>query len=293
MRILNYGSLNIDYVYQVDHIVLPGETIHGRSFETFPGGKGANQSAAIAKAGGRVWHAGKVGSDAGWLLETLNGFGVNTDLVRRSQGPSGHALIQVSADGENSIVLYGGGNQQISREEIDQTLGEFGAEDVLVLQNEISHIPYILERAISIGMRVVLNPAPYTEEISQWPLEQVATLVVNETEAAGIMGSAVSPEKTLDQLTSRYPDTEIVLTLGTAGAWYASGAERFYTPSLKVEAVDTTAAGDTFFGYYLVDRINDASPEEAMKTATAAAAITVSKLGAMKSIPYRDELGRS
>ncbi|AHC14911.1 ribokinase [Salinispira pacifica] len=290
MRILNYGSLNVDHVYSVPHIVRPGETLAGESLNFFAGGKGANQSVAIAKAGGDVWHAGKLGGDADWLLEKLQQFDVKTDYVTQDDGLSGHAIIQVSSQGENSIVLYGGGNQRITKEEIDATLVLFSRGDVLVLQNEINNIPHIMEKGLAQGLKIAVNPAPFTPDVSRWPLDKVHTLVVNETEAAGIVQSDASPGSTLDMLTRRYPETEIVLTLGSKGAWYAKGRKRAFVESRKVNAVDTTAAGDTFLGYYLVERFAGASPERAMDLAAEAAAITVSRPGAMESIPFRSEL---
>ncbi len=144
MKILNYGSLNIDHVYKVPHIVRPGETISGGNIEQFAGGKGANQSVAMAKAGAEVWHAGKIGDDGLWLLDKLKSYGVKTDLIRTYQGATGHAVIQVTPEAENSIILYGGGNQNIKEDEIEDTLDRFKAGDYLVLQNEINLTPLII-----------------------------------------------------------------------------------------------------------------------------------------------------
>ncbi len=290
MRILNFGSLNVDHVYSVPRIVRPGETLSSTALNFFAGGKGANQSVAIAKAGGDVWHAGKMGNDADWMLEKLKEFAVKTEFIRTYEGPSGRAIIQVSSEGENSIILYGGGNQRITEEEIDDTLAQFSRGDVLVLQNEISNIPYILDKALAMGMEIVVNPAPFSQEVSGWPLERVRTLIVNETEAAGIAGVEAQAEEILKILTSRYRETEIVLTLGSEGAWYARGDERSFTESRKVKTVDTTAAGDTFLGYYLVERFGGSDPVAAMEMAAKAAAITVSRPGAMESVPFRREL---
>ncbi|MFO7729356.1 MAG: ribokinase [Spirochaetia bacterium] len=297
MRILNYGSLNIDHVYKVSHIVRPGETIGSESLQFFAGGKGANQSVAIAKAGSNVWHAGKIGSDGRWLLNSLTEAGVQTDLVSEYEGPTGHAIIQVNREGENSIILFGGGNKLITDREIDATLSHFVAGDYVVLQNEINSVPQIISKAHQRGMRVYLNPAPFSEDVKSWPLELVDTLIVNESEAAGLAGlttgsgSPVDVEHILGRLSAEYPSTDIVLTAGKQGAYYARGAEtRLHVPIVDAPVVDTTAAGDTFLGYYLVARLSSADPLTAMQRATLAASITVSRAGAMESIPVATEL---
>lgn len=294
MNALNLGSLNVDYVYQVDHIVHPGETISGRTLQTFPGGKGANQSNAIAKAGGRVWHAGKVGEEGRWMLDVLGEAGVHTDLVRVYDGPSGHAVIQVDTRGENSIVLYGGGNHAITTEEIDDFLSGFSAGDYLVLQNEITNVPYAIDAAAKKGMRICLNPAPFDEAIRTWPLELVEILLLNHTEAVGLIGADGGADGTAEELLSRltatYPNTEVVLTAGAAGALFGRGDDRAARPAHPVDVVDTTAAGDTFLGYYLVSRAAGTAPGEALERAARAAAVAVSRPGAMYSIPWAREL---
>lgn len=308
-KILNYGSINIDHVYKVDHIVVPGETLGSENLSFFAGGKGANQSVAMAKAGVEVYHAGKIGTDGRWLLDTLAGAGVNTEFVTVSEEHTGHAIIQVNREGENSIILYGGGNQAIRREEVDAALERFGTDDYLVLQNEINETPYIIKKAHDRGLHIYLNPAPFSKEVLTWPLELVDTLIVNETEAAGLtgipshvagveVGVETGPvderedlKKILDILADRYPGTDIVLTAGKLGAYFARDGQKDYVPIVESTVVDTTAAGDTFLGYYLVARIGGKSPREAMEQATRAASVTVSRPGAMESIPTAAELG--
>lgn len=297
MKILNFGSLNIDHVYKVDHIVRPGETIGSDSLQFFAGGKGANQSVAIAKAGAEVWHAGKIGPDGGWLLDTLTSAGVKTALIREYDGPTGHAIIQVNRVGENSIILFGGGNKLITEAEIESALSGFDAGDYLVLQNEINSVPEIIREAHRRGLRIYLNPAPFTEEVRSWPLELVDTLIVNETEAADLAGAATAAgnaaiEATLRQLAEHYSSTDIVLTAGRQGAYFArDGQDPIHVPIVEAAVVDTTAAGDTFLGYYLVARLQGAGPAKAMQRASAAASITVSRAGAMESIPVAAEVG--
>ena len=292
MKVLNYGSLNIDHVYRVSHIVRPGETLPSRELNVFAGGKGANQSVALAKTGVEVWHAGKVGRDGLWLIEELKKRGVTTDLVRTYDGPTGHAIIQVTPEGENSIVLFGGGNHRVTPEEVDETLGKFGAGDYLVLQNEINDTEIIIEKAYKLGMRICLNPAPFSRKVLKWPLRLVDILIVNETEAMGLAGSRIEFAAMVDKLTRTYPNTEIIMTVGKEGAYFGHNRERKFVPSRVVKAVDTTAAGDTFMGYYIASRMADLGIKSAMEKASLAASITVSRFGAMDSIPTDSELER-
>ncbi len=286
MKILNFGSLNIDFVYSVDHIVCPGETISSNGMKQFPGGKGANQSVAISKAGLEVYHAGKISKDDGWILDGLESYGVNTKLIKQYNGQTGHAIIQVSDKGENSIILFGGGNQEIELNNIDEVLNNFKDDDILVLQNEINNTPEIIKKAHNIGMKICLNPSPFSEEILLWPLDLIDILIVNETEAEAITQNKKSLKETIDILTLKFPNTEVILTAGENGAYYGFKKERVYVPSKKVEVLDTTAAGDTFLGYYLTSRLKGLDVLESMTIATKAASITVTKPGAMDSIPY-------
>ncbi|MDC7234631.1 MAG: ribokinase [Spirochaetales bacterium] len=290
MKVLNFGSINIDFVYSVPHIVRPGETLASTGLETFAGGKGANQSIAMGKAGINVHHAGVIGKDGLWVLEQMKASGVFTDYVRVYEGQTGNALIQVSAEGQNSIVLFGGGNQAIEQDDIDKTLSSFGGGDYLVLQNEINRIPEIMEKAASRGMRIFANPAPLDEKVKSWPLELLDTLVVNEIEGQGLTGRTGSYEEVLDSLVRAYPSVKILLTAGKDGAYYGFGQERLFVPIADAPVVDTTAAGDTFFGYFLASCIEGRSVKDAMERATRASAITVSRPGAGESIPFAREL---
>ena len=290
MKILNFGSLNIDLVYQLPHIVKPGETISASSFQQHAGGKGANQSVALAKAGLPVWHAGTIGKDGLWLLDLLKDFGVETELVRQYDGPSGQAIIQVSENGQNSIFLLGGGNISINEEQIDRTLSHFGEGDYLVLQNEINLTPVIMEKAAAKGMKICLNPAPYTDEVKNWPLETLELLVVNEIEGQDLAGKEGSYEETLNRLCAAYPGMNILLTAGKEGSYFGRDDEREYVPIVDSPVVDTTAAGDTFFGYFLASHLEGMNVRQAMERATLASSITVSRPGAMESIPLAREL---
>ncbi len=288
MQIINFGSLNLDFVYQVDTLVRPGETVHARGREVFCGGKGLNQSIAMAKAGLAVRHAGCVGEDGGMLLETLAEHGVDISGIRTAAQPSGHAVIQVDPQGENSIVLYGGANRMVTAQQIEQTLHGCGAQDVLVMQNEISCPGALLEVAHRQGMRIVFNPAPFTQDVRGLPLRYVDTLFVNELEGAALAGEQ-EPERIVARLTQAYGCT-VILTLGKAGARYGKGEISFTQPTYPAQVVDTTGAGDTFTGYYLCCALSGKSAQESMAFAAKAAAITVSRPGAAQAIPYLAEV---
>ena len=285
MNILNFGSLNIDLVYQVEHIARPGETIASSSHQVFAGGKGANQSAALARAGARVFHAGQVGPDGQWLVDKLAGLGVNVQHIHIGDVPTGHAIIQVDRQGQNSIVLFAGANAQIDRGAIDAALSHFDREDILLLQNEINDIAYIITSATERGLTICLNPAPFDPEVRAYPLELVDLLIVNETEATGLAGAS-----TLAALAALCPRAQIVLTLGVAGAQYHSPTEEFHIPAPQVEAVDTTGAGDTFIGYFLQGLTASMTARDAIARAVKAAALCVTQPGAMDSIPAANEV---
>lgn len=292
MRFLTYGSTNIDLIFTVDHILKAGETLHSSSLEKGAGGKGANQSTALAKAGAEVYHAGKIGSDGDFLLELLCSWGVDTRYVRTYEGATGQALIQVDRSGQNAIILYGGGNMAIMREEIDATLADFTASDMLVLQNEIAHTGYLISEAKKKGMRICMNVAPFDPAVLTLPLELVDLLVVNELEAAGLagMGADTNFEALLSALTLRYPDSEILLTVGEEGSYYSDGTTVLHQPIHPVAVVDTTAAGDTFIGYFLASLGRGDTVADSLYWATRAASITVSRPGAMASIPFAKEV---
>ena len=289
MRIINFGSLNIDLVYQVDHIARPGETITSRDHRSFAGGKGANQSAALAAAGAEVYHAGLVGSEGRWLIDKLVALGVKMEHTKIGRVPTGHAIIQVDRAGENCIVLYPSANAQISRAAIDTALSHFNKGDFLLLQNEINNIPYLMEEADKRGLHTCFNPAPFGPEILDYPLEAVDMLVVNETEAAGLT-SLSAPDRLLGALADRCPRARIVLTRGAEGAHYRSAQESFHLPATPVQAIDTTGAGDTFIGYLLHGLSVQMAPPDAMARAGKAAALCVTRPGAMDSIPLASEI---
>lgn len=289
MKILNFGSLNIDHVYGVDHFVRPGETLASRRYQRFSGGKGNNQSIALARAGAPVWHAGKIGGDGVWLLDLLRQAGANISLVARGTTPTGHAIIQVQKDGENCIVLYGGANQTITPADARAVLAHFKEGDYLLLQNEISSIPAIMRIAARRKMKIVFNPAPMSRQVRRYPLSLVDIFVVNEIEGAELTG-AKGAQRIIAAMRRRYPQAMLILTLGARGAICAHASGSLQVPGFKVKAMDTTAAGDAFIGYFLAAYTQSANAGKALQIACKAAAICVTRPGAADSIPCRKEV---
>ncbi len=329
MKIVNFGSLNVDYVYRVPHVIVKGETLASTSRNIFSGGKGLNQSVALSRAGLPVYHAGCIGQGGEILLDVLKDSGVNTDFVRNLPDvPVGHTIIQNTDDGDNCIILFGGANQAVSEEQVDETLSHFEEGDWIVLQNEISCLKYIMEKAHERGMKIVLNPSPMNDKISGLPLEYVDYFFVNEIEAGQIIGksadekqvkkedpenqnagittenqntgiiganqnadiTAENTEKLVTGLKKTFPNAHVILTLGSAGSVFIYQQEVLYQQIYKVKAVDTTAAGDTFTGYFLAAVIGGKTPTQALRLASRASSITVSRPGAAPSIPYLQEV---
>ncbi|MBE6767917.1 MAG: helix-turn-helix domain-containing protein [Ruminococcaceae bacterium] len=289
MKILNIGSCNIDYVYTLDHIVAPGETENTTRMDVFPGGKGLNQSIAAARAGGAVYHAGCVGNDAELLTDTLRTAGVDISFLKTVDVKNGCATIQVSRTGENAIFLHAGSNAMVDRPLIDRVLAAFSAGDLLLLQNEISNVPYIVDRAHERGLRVIFNPSPINEQIQAVELDKLDYLVLNEREAQALAGDRRA-ENAFEVLRKRFPSLGIVLTLGEKGCLFAKGEQTLFQSAFQVAAVDTTAAGDTFLGYFAAGLARGEDIPAILTAATAAAAIAVSRHGAAPSIPWHNEV---
>ena len=291
MHILNFGSINIDIAFSVDHIVKPGETLASNHLKRSTGGKGANQSVAVARSGQHeVYHVGKIGEDGRWIKDVLADLGVRVDYITVGDTPTGQALIQVASDGENAIVLYGGSNLTFSETEIDAVLDQFPSDTIVMLQNEINGISYIMEAAHERKMTICFNPAPFDQSVLDLPLSYVSVFVLNEIEAEGLSHLS-DPHHAMEFLTHQYPEAEILITLGATGVRYGKGAsvrESFGT--WKVPVIDTTAAGDTFIGCFIARRAQGDTVQSALETASKAAGIAVMHPGAMESIPQADKL---
>lgn len=282
--ILNYGSLNFDYVYSVKHFVEAGETISSDSMNIHFGGKGLNQSIAAAAYGAKIFHAGKIGTNGEALKEKLKASGVDVSFISVSNNPNGHAIIQVNESGQNSIILFPGSNREITPNEIDEVLKNFSPEDILILQNEINEIPYIIQAAHKKGMKIVFNPSPITPEIKEYPIEMVSLLILNEIEGKALGGSG-SAEQLAVNLRKKYVNTDILITLGSKGSLFYDGEQLITQGIYRANPVDTTGAGDTFTGYFVAALADRKTIKEAMDIASKASALSVSKTGAADSIP--------
>lgn len=292
MKVLSFGSLNVDYVYKLPHVVVKGETLSSKALNVYPGGKGLNQSIALGKAGADVYHAGAIGEDGRFLVKCLEDAGVNTKFIKiLPEIKSGHAIIQNTDDGDNCIVLYGGANQSITKEQVDETLAFFESGDYLILQNEINELKYIVEQAHAKGMKIVLNPSPMNEIINGLPLDFVDYFLLNEIEAAQVLGKPIeNPDEIISELAEAFPHAKVVLTLGSDGSVFYDGAQKIRQGIYKVKAVDTTAAGDTFTGYFIAGEAAGCAAQESMDRAAKASAIAVSRPGAGVSIPTLSEV---
>ena len=292
MKVLNFGSLNVDYVYSLQHIVQAGETILSSGMNVFAGGKGLNQSIALAKAGLDVYHAGQIGNDGQILLDTCTEYGVHTDFVKQLDVKGGHTIIQVDEKGQNCIILYGGTNLMLTREFVDEVLSHFEEGDYLVLQNEVNQLDYMIDKAYERGMKIALNPSPYDSRLNECDLKKVSLFLLNEVEGEQMTGSA-DPDEILVRLAKLYPSASFVLTLGSNGAVFSDGTQKYFQDIFKVKAVDTTAAGDTFTGYFIAGLIEGMPIPEILRMSAKASSIAVSRPGAAPSVPSREEVMES
>lgn len=291
MKVLNFGSLNLDYVYQVPHFVRPGETLHAAQQQVHCGGKGLNQSIALARAGADVYHAGCVGEGGERLVQQLQENGVDTRYIAKVPAPQGNAVIQVDGNAENCILLFGGSNRMITSQQIEAVLADFEAGDWLVLQNEINGLDEILEKAFAKGMKIVLNPSPFDANAQRLDYKKVTWLLVNEIEAEQITGQT-QPQRVWETLHAAYPNLNLVLTQSSRGADCFTAHCHGHRDAFHVEAVDTTAAGDTFTGYFLDSLLRGQTPSQCLGRASCASAIAVTRNGAANSIPAADEVER-
>ncbi|WP_410263559.1 ribokinase [Anaerostipes sp.] len=282
-------ELKKDDVKKVD-FVKKGETLSAKELNVYTGGKGLNQSIALARAGVETYQAGAIGTDGMFLLEQLKEAGVKTDLVKiLDDVRTGNAIIQNDDEGDNCIVLFGGANQAITKEQVDEVFKDFTNEDYLLIQNEINELSYIVEKAKEEGMKIILNPSPMNEKIMKLPLDQIDYFILNEIEAMQILEmdkpEEIDGKYIASLLHERFKDATIVLTLGSEGSVCISDDEYVEQSIYKVKAIDTTAAGDTYTGYFIAGILNGKTIKESMDIASKASAIAVTRQGAAPSIP--------
>jgi ribokinase len=296
-NIIVVGSSNTDMIIRLDHIPRPGETILGGEFFTAAGGKGANQAVGAARAGGKVTFIARVGVDM-FGDNAVTGFkkeGINTDhVLRDTSSPSGVALIFVAKDGENSIAVAGGANGNLSPEDVSKAREIISGASILVMQLEtpLETVQTAADLAVTAGVRVILNPAP-ASSLPDELLRKISIITPNETEAELLTGIKVddneSASKAADILLARGVKT-VIITLGSRGAFVAGKGIRKLVPGFRVNAMDTTAAGDTFNGALAVALVEGIALEEAVRFANAAAALSVTRMGAQSSVPARIEI---
>ncbi len=284
MKILCFGSLNIDLVYKVDEFVKAKETIASISMEKFCGGKGLNQSIALKRAGSNIYHGGLIGEDGEILKIALKNANVNVENVRLTQTKTGNAIIQLDKHGQNCILLYGGANEAITKVDVDIVLENFEKGDYILLQNEISCVDYIIDKAYEKGMIIALNPSPMNDRILGYALDKISWFILNEVEGMALTKSS-DIDRVLDKMVHKFPSAKILLTLGEKGASLYADGEIYNREIFETSVVDTTAAGDTFTGYFLSSIMQNKSYEKSLEIATMAASICVSELGASNSIP--------
>ena len=289
MKIVNYGSINLDHVDQVDHIVQPGETLLAADQNLFCGGKGLNQSIALAKAGAEIFHAGVVGEDGDILLDALRAAKVDITHIRRAPGASAHTVIQVDRNGQTCIIVFSGENMRPSEADIDRVLADFAPGDAVLMQNELFNTPLMMRKAAEKGLAIIFNPSPVSREMLSYPLETVSWFLLNEIDGEALTGET-DPGRILDVLAKKFPNGSVVLTLGANGAWAMDRGQRFFQPAFEVQAVDTTAAGDTFTGFFLAGISSGMPIPDALRRAAFASSIAVSRKGAADSIPTAEEV---
>ena len=290
MKILSFGSMNIDNTYSVDEFVQPGETITAKNLSKFCGGKGLNQSIALASAGADVAHFGCVGEDGDILLDMLKSRGVNTDSVIKIDNiTSGHAIIQVDSHGQNSILLYPGANRRMTPELIDRELEKYSCGDWLLIQNETNCLEYIMRAANKKGMKIAFNPSPMDGTVSTLPLELVDLFLVNEIEGAAVTGKEITEEITAE-FKKLFPNAAVILTLGKKGSIFKSEKDMLFQPSYCGTVKDTTGAGDTYTGFFIANYIKGVSPQECMRIAAMSSTVQISRDGAAIAIPTKQEV---
>ncbi len=284
--ITNVGSINVDHVYQVPYFVKPGETLQTVSYQKVLGGKGANQSIALSRAGETVQHVGAIGVDHEWILPEMANSGVGTESISVMEIPTGHALIQVDDNAENCILLFPGANEALGLNDLKARFDEIEADSWVLFQNEMPNLGEMISLAKSRGAKIAVNPAPFDLKAKDLPYDVIDLLIVNDIEAAELAEARLDGDQS--KLSSLCP--LVIVTRGTKGAICFHQGETIEVPAFKVEAVDTTGAGDTFVGYILSSIANGMDLGAAMRRASAASALAVTKAGASIAIPTSQEV---
>ncbi|MYD43940.1 MAG: ribokinase [Gammaproteobacteria bacterium] len=289
-KIVTLGSIGIDHVYSVEHFTTAGETMVGRTHDIFPGGKGLNQSIAAAKAGAEVVHVGSIGDDGKSSLNALRIADVDVEDVRVGEDATGHAMIQVDDAGQNAIVVYGGANRALTENDREAAFNRLEEGDWLLLQNEINGIDEVLQRASEQNALVAFNVAPVDGSERDYDYRNVDLLIVNEVEAA-LLAGIENPGDAFDHLVATYPKMVVVLTLGREGGICGgNGHPKIAYEAHDVQAVDETAAGDSFIGFFMAEWVRSQDLAAALADGSAAGALAVTKHGAASSIPTREEV---
>ncbi len=296
-KVLVVGSSNTDMVIKTQNFPAPGETILGGRFLMNAGGKGANQAVAAARLGGLVTFVGKIGDDifGKQAVQQLEDEGINVDFVAVDpENPSGVALITVDRKGENSIVVAPGSNGTLSPEDFNKAMAVLSDSEFVLMQLEIPipTVEYIANLAAQKQKKVILNPAP-AAQLSDELLKNLYIITPNETEAELLTGIKVTNEQSALKAATFLHDKGIeivIITMGSAGAFLLANGKPEIIPAPKVEAVDTTAAGDTFNGALVVALSEGKTIQESIAFANKAAAISVTRIGAQSSVPFRKEI---
>lgn len=298
MTVYNFGSINLDHIYRLDHFVRPGETRESTNYQRQIGGKGANQSVALARAGAHVKHVGVINHNDHKILDKLSLWGVDTGLISQLDVPTGHAIIQLNRNAENAIILFRGANHSLTKEQVNTALSEAKLGDWVLIQNETNLVKYIASKAQRMGLKVAFNPAPMDVDLTKSIMSLVNLLVVNEVEATDLIGSNSTIEVFEKVLPEVYPNLSVLMTLGKSGVRYfekqsqGSKKDSVSIPAFSVKALDTTAAGDAFIGFFLSSVVDGENVLQAMTRACAASAICVTKMGAAVAIPMSEEVNQ-
>ncbi len=288
MSIVNVGSINVDHVYRVAHFTEAGETQTALEYQVGLGGKGLNQSIAIVRAGGDVAHVGAIGRDDSWTPAELEKIGLDLSAVARVDAPTGHAIIEVDSEGENRIVIVGGANQTLRESAIEAALRVDGV-NYLLTQSETNAVEQCFRLAKTHDIPLIFSPAPCDESLRELPLELAKYIVLNEIELMQLAGED-DFDRAVGALKSRCPSTNFVVTLGGDGVEFIGVEDTIVLPAEPVEPVDTTGAGDCFLGYFAAGLDIGLTHIEALERATQAAAIAVTRAGAVSAIPELKEL---